>query len=119
MQAFLEHSVQSYGPLPSDLCSGCVRTSSRTLPHPQSRASKIMISLDQTHPTYVKEVPKALATPVLQEVKVNSNVKSSTVPSPEAIKPFSPMFLDVQVEPKRENAYGLAPGAHPCVASKA
>ena len=36
-------------------------------------------------------------------------------PSLESIKPFSPIFLDV--EPKRENAYGLAPAARPRVPS--
>ena len=82
--------------------------------------SKITISPDQTRPSNkVEEVQKAFATPVLQEVKVNTNsVKpSSTVPSLEAIKPFSPIFLDV--EPKRENAYGLAPMARPRVPSNA
>ena len=57
--------------------------------------------------------------PVLQEVKVNTNnVKpSSTVPSLEAIKPISPIFSDV--EPKRENAYSLAPMARSQVPSNA
>jgi serine/arginine repetitive matrix protein 2 len=100
MQALLEHSVQSYGPLPSELRSRRVRTSSRTSPYPQSRVSKITISPDQIRPTHVEEVPKALATPVLQEVKVNMNVKSSAVPSLEAIKPFSTMFLDVEPSKK-------------------
>ena len=76
---------------------------------------KITVSPDQIRPN-VEEVQKALATPVLQEVKANTNVKSS-VPSLEAVKPFSPMFLDV--EPKRENAYGLAPMARPRVPSNA
>ena len=71
---------------------------------------------DQTPPSNV-EGHKALATPVLKEVKVSTNVKSSTVSSLEAIKPFSPIFLDV--EPKRENAYGLAPTARPRVPSNA
>ena len=75
------------------------------------------ISPDQTRPSNVEEVQKTFATPVLQEVKVNTNVKASTAPSIEAIKPFSPMFLDV--EPKRENAYGLAPLARPRVPSNA
>ena len=117
MQALLEHSVQSYRPLPSDLRSRRVRTSSRPSPYPQSRVSKITLSPDQTRPSNVEEVQKTSATPVLQEVKVNTNVKSSTLPSLEAIKPFSPMFLDV--EPKRENAYGLAPAARPRVPSNA
>jgi hypothetical protein len=62
------------------------------------------------------EVQQALATPVLQEVNVNKNV-ASTAPSLEALKPFSPLFLDI--EPKRENAYGLAPLARPRVPSNA
>lgn len=119
MQALLEHPVQCYRPLPSDLRSRRVRTSSRPSPYPQSRVSKITISPNQPRPSNVEEVhgQKALATPVLQEVKVNTNVKSSTAPSLEAIKPFSPIFLDV--EPKRENAYGLAPAARPRVPSNA
>ena len=116
MQALLEHSVQCYRPLPSDLRSRRVRTSSRPSPYPQSRVSKITISPDQSRPSNV-EVQKTLSTPILQEVKVNTNVKSSTAPSLESIKPFSPIFLDI--EPKRENAYGLAPAARPRVPSNA
>ena len=117
MQALLEHSVQSYRPLPSDLRPRRVRTSSRPSPYPQSRVSKTTISPDQARPCNIEEIEQALATPVLQEVKVNTNIKSSTAPSLEAIKPFSPIFLDV--EPKRENAYGLAPMARPRVPSNA
>ena len=69
---------------------------------------KITISPNQTCPFNVEDVPKALAMPALKEVKVNMNVKSSSAPSLEAIKLFS-TFLDV--EPKRENAYSLAPAA--------
>jgi serine/arginine repetitive matrix protein 2 len=79
--------------------------------------SKLTISPDQTRSSNVEEVQKAFATPILQEVNVNMNVKSSTVPSLEAIKAFSPLFMDV--EPKRENAYGLAPMARPRVPSNA
>jgi serine/arginine repetitive matrix protein 2 len=79
--------------------------------------SKITISPGQTRPSNVEEVQKTLSTPTLQEVDVNTNFKSSTVPSYESIKPFSPIFLDI--EPKRENAYGLAPIARPRVPSNA
>lgn len=116
MQALLEHSVQSYRPLPSELRSRRVRTSSRPSPYPQSRASKVTISPDPIRPSNV-EVQQALPTPILQDVKINMNVKSSTAPSLEALKPFSPLFKDI--EPKRENAYGLAPVARPRVASNA
>ena len=76
------------------------------------------ISPEQTRPTNTEEVQKAFTAPVLQEVKVNTNVTSTAAPSLEAIKSFSPLFLDV--EPKRENAYGLAPmAARPRVPSNA
>jgi hypothetical protein len=54
--------------------------------------SKTTISPNQTRLTNVEEVPKALATPPLYEIKVNSNFKSSAAPSLEAIKPFSPLL---------------------------
>lgn len=72
--------------------------------------SKVTISPDQTHPSQV-EVHRAFTTPVLQDVKVNMNLMP-VAPSLEAIKPFLPMFMDI--EPKRENAYGpLTPLACP------
>ena len=40
-----------------------------------------------------------------------------TAPSLEALKPIRPLVMDI--EPKRENAYGLAPSARPRVASTA
>ena len=89
MRALLEHSDQIYRPLPSDLRSPCVRTSSRPYPSPQDRLLKIAISPDQTRLTNVEEVQNALATSVLQEVKVNTNIKSSTLPS----RTFSLIFL--------------------------
>ncbi|KAF8814601.1 hypothetical protein BYT27DRAFT_7249906 [Phlegmacium glaucopus] len=112
MQALLEHSVQSYHPLPSELRSRRVRTSSRPSPYPQSRVSKTTISPDQTRPSNV-EVQHSIATPVLQQININSNI----MPSLDAIKAFSPLTMDI--EPKRENAYGLAPVARPRVASTA
>jgi serine/arginine repetitive matrix protein 2 len=115
MQALLEHSVQSYRPLPSDLRSRRIRTSSRTSPYPQSRVTKVTISPEQIRPSNVA-VQQVSAAPVLQEVHINANIMS-TAPSLDALKPFSPLFLDV--EPKRENAYGLAPMARPRVASNA
>jgi len=61
-------------------------------------------------------VQQGFATPVLQEVNINANVMS-TAPSLDALKPFSPLLMDV--EPKKENAYGLAPLARPRVPSNA
>ena len=117
MQALLEQSVQSYRPLPSYLRSRRMRTSSRPSSYPQSRFSKRTISPDQSRPANA-EVPQALAAPPLQEVKVNTNIRSSIAPSIDVLKPCSPLSMDV--EPKRENAYGLAPtAARPRVASVA
>jgi hypothetical protein len=50
----------------------------------------MMISPDHARSSNlnVEEIEKALATPVLQEVKLNTNIKSSNAPSLEAIKPF-------------------------------
>jgi hypothetical protein len=75
--------------------------------------SKVTISPEKIRPSQVQQVS---TTPVLQEVNINANVKS-TAPSLDALKPFSPLFMDV--EPKRENAYGLAPMARPRVPSNA
>jgi serine/arginine repetitive matrix protein 2 len=59
---------------------------------------------------------RTFGTPVLQQIPVNHNILS-VAPSLEALKPFSPLSLDI--EPKRENAFGLAPSARPRVASTA
>ncbi|KAF8148662.1 hypothetical protein B0H34DRAFT_802878 [Crassisporium funariophilum] len=117
MQALLEHSVQNYGPLPSDLRPRRIRsrTSSRPSPYPQARVSKMTISPDQTRPSNA-ELHRSFATPVLQQIPINTN-RMTTAPSLEALKPFSPLVMDV--EPKRENAFGLAPAARPRVGSTA
>ena len=115
MQALLDHSVQSYRPLPSDLRSRRVRTSSRPSPYPPSRVSKVTVSPERIRPSK-PGVQQGLGTPVLKEVNINANVMS-TAPSLDALKPFSPLFMDV--EPKKENAYGLAPMARPRVPSNA
>jgi serine/arginine repetitive matrix protein 2 len=56
--------------------------------------------------------------PVLQQIPINHNTNlMPAAPSLEALKPFSPLFVDV--EPKRENAFGLAPAVRPRVGSTA
>ena len=56
--------------------------SSRPLPCPQkSIVEDYNFAPDQTRPSSVGKVQKASATPVLHEVDVNMNVKSSTEPS--------------------------------------
>ena len=74
--------------LPSDLHSRRVRTfitviTAITLSC-QRRVSKITISLDQTRPCKNVEVQQTFATPVLQDLKINTNV-ISTAPSFEPI----------------------------------
>jgi len=55
MQALLEHSVQSYGPLPSELRPCRIRscTSSRPSPYPQTQISKSTVSPMTTQDTAV------------------------------------------------------------------
>ncbi|KAF8872637.1 hypothetical protein BD779DRAFT_1572174 [Infundibulicybe gibba] len=118
MQALLEHSVQNYGPLPSELRPRRVRsrTQSRPSPYPQARITKTAPSPEPLR-MMMPDTHRPLHTPpVLQQVPVNSNIMSA-VPTLDALKPFSPLVLDV--EPKRENAFGLAPAARPRVASTA
>ncbi|KAF8959872.1 hypothetical protein BDZ97DRAFT_1666634 [Flammula alnicola] len=118
MQALLEHSVQTYGPLPSDLRPRRMRsrTSSRPSPYPQARISKGTLSPEQTRIS--NSIIDHQRTPVLQQKPVNKNIHMmATAPSLEALKPFSPLVMDI--EPKRENAFGLAPNVRPRVGSTA
>ncbi|KAJ7473614.1 hypothetical protein B0H11DRAFT_2036563 [Mycena galericulata] len=106
MQALLQHSVQNYGPLPSELGPRRVRsrTQSRPSPYPQ-RQGQNTVSPEPQPPRPSSELHHVSArnTP-LQAVAVNANVD---VPMPAAMSP------------KRENAWGLAPNARPRVASAA
>lgn len=137
MQALLEYSVQNYGPLPSELRPRRIRsrTSSRTSPYPQARHSKATMSPEQTRTAKSTLSPQhsrrnntsknvnatidSQRTPVLQpRILEDKNVKvSSAAPALGVLKPFSPLVMDI--EPKRENAYGLAPNARPRVGSNA
>lgn len=91
MQALLEHSVQNYGPLPSELCPCHVWscTFSQPLPYPLSRFFKITISPEKTT-TLVMEVMVLSATATLHQVPINTNILS-VPPSINALKPFSPL----------------------------
>lgn len=116
MQALLEHSVQNYGPLPSELRPRRVRsrTQSRPSPYPQARVMKVTAPSPEKKKQSVSDA-RVFGTP-LQQIPVNHNILS-VAPSLEALKPFSPLVVDI--EPKRENAFGLAPLARPRVASTA
>ncbi|KAF5376919.1 hypothetical protein D9615_007315 [Tricholomella constricta] len=119
MQALLDHSVQNYGPLPSELRPRRMRsrTSSRPSPYPQARINKVIPpSPEKVQPAKEVNAKRSFGTPVLQQIPVNSNLMS-IAPSLESLKPFSPLTVDI--EPKRENAFGLAPHARPRVGSTA
>jgi len=118
MQALLEHSVQNYGPLPSGLRPRRVRsrTSSRPSPDPSNRFIKITTISPEKMTAPVTEVRVPTTTPALRQVLVNTSTLSAT-PSIDALKPFSPLSVDI--EPKRENAFGLAPNVRPRVGSTA
>jgi hypothetical protein len=116
MQALLEHSVQNYGPLPSELRPRRVRsrTQSRPSPYPKAQARAAIAKIVTPPSPEVHRTP----VPVLQQIPINRNTNLiSTAPSLETLKPFSP--LAIKVEPKRENAFGLASAARPRVGSTA
>ncbi|PPQ91217.1 hypothetical protein CVT25_001175 [Psilocybe cyanescens] len=128
MQALLQHSVQNYGPLPSELRPHRFRsrTSSRPSPYPQGRVSKMTLSPEKKRSTATIDIQDH-RTPVLQQVPVNQNTRANktsskdngTAPFLGALKPFSPLVMDDDNGPKRENAFGLAPNARPRVGSSA
>jgi hypothetical protein len=117
MQALLEHSVQNYGPLPSELRPRRIRsrTQSRPSPYPQNRTIKPVISPENTNRPSNADLTRSFNTPVLQQVPVNPNISSSPAPSLDVLKQFSPLTLEV--EPKLENSFGLTPAARPRVGS--
>jgi len=110
MQALLEHSVQNYGLLPSGL------RPSRPSPDPSNRFFKITTISPEKMTAPVTEVRVPTTTPALRQVLINTNTLSAT-PSIDALKPFSPLSVDIR--PKRENAFRLAPNVRPRVGSTA
>lgn len=85
MKVLLEHSVQTYGPLPSELHPRRVRsrTSSRVSPYPQGRTIKVSLSPQQSRGAVV-DTPRAYH--ALQDVSLNPNLMSPmTVLSPSVI----------------------------------
>ncbi len=94
MRALLEHSVQSFGPLPSEFRPRRIRsrTTSRPSPYPQNRISKSTLSVDHLKVSQV-ETKESSTTPVLRSVPLSSN-KPSVAPTLQAFKPFSPLVVD-------------------------
>ncbi|KAF9560634.1 hypothetical protein CPC08DRAFT_466596 [Agrocybe pediades] len=108
MQALLQHSVQNYGPLPSELRPHRVRsrTNSRASPYPkssiQSRLSRISLSPEQVTQPQVPTITQKTPGRALQDVTINPNTAPKTsnkaaAPSLDALKPFSPLAFDVDV----------------------
>lgn len=107
MQALLASSVESYGPLPSELRSQRRRTTSRPSPYPQGRSVRVSLSPDCPRPIEPSRVYNSSHSPPLKEVPVQSNI----VPSPPTAIPLSEKKVfsrkvnsPEQVVPKRESA---------------
>ncbi|KAJ7772927.1 hypothetical protein DFH07DRAFT_913167 [Mycena maculata] len=105
MQALLQHSVQNYGPLPSELGPRRVRsrTQSRPSPYP-ARQGQNPASPESQRPSPAEMQRGFGNNSPLHALDVNASVD---VPMPSVLSP------------KRENAWGLAPNARPRVASAA
>ncbi|KZP22138.1 hypothetical protein FIBSPDRAFT_953223 [Athelia psychrophila] len=108
MQALLQHSIDNYGPLPSELRRIRSRTTSRPSPYPQSRATKTSSNSDHRRPIAMDQhtlvsvpTPKQTPTAALKPVSMNPNVvysqppvpkheflKGSPLPDPELVKNF-------------------------------
>jgi len=95
MQALLEHSVQSYGPLPSELrpcrVQSCI--SSRPSAYSASHISKSSVTMNITKDQI--QVDKSNSTTsisVLCELPVCSNTPAA--PTLDILKPFSPLVLN-------------------------
>ncbi|KAF9055274.1 hypothetical protein BDZ89DRAFT_1087946 [Hymenopellis radicata] len=81
MQAMLEHSVQNYGPLPSELRPRRIRsrTSSRASPYPSTRSLKVSASPELVTKIQTEMYRNATSSP-LRELPVNSNMASVASP---------------------------------------
>jgi len=116
MRALLEHSVQSYGPLPSELRPRRVRsrTSSRPSPYPASRISKSSVTTNTSkdHSQVNNTSKSTAAIPVLRDLPVCSN--TPVVPMLDVLKPFSPLSM-IDTKPMKGEKVSL--NSRPRVAS--
>ncbi|KAJ7088519.1 hypothetical protein B0H15DRAFT_841620 [Mycena belliarum] len=107
MQALLQHSVQNYGPLPSELGPRRVRSRTQSRASPYPRQAPHPSSPDsQQRPSHAELNRSFITTHALMEVHSNIDIPMPPVPR-----------LNEKMSPKRENAWGLAPNARPRVAS--
>jgi serine/arginine repetitive matrix protein 2 len=121
MKALLEHSVQNYGPLPSDLRPRRIRsrTQSRASPYPQPRLIKTSLSSADAQVALAElDGSRSFSAAALQPIPMNPNIEdSASVPSLEALKSFSPLALNLSAEAK--SLFGPSAGARPRVPSNA
>ncbi|KAI0692931.1 hypothetical protein C8T65DRAFT_711302 [Cerioporus squamosus] len=117
MQAMLEHSQKTFGPLPSELRPHRVRsrTSSRPSPYPlramrstmspeKPRGSPIQVFSDAPSKPFASTVHEPS---VLREVwTANTNVPTPP-PALSEIKPFSPFQVEIDTSKRGKNAMGL------------
>lgn len=119
MQALLASSVESYGPLPSELRSQRRRTSSRPSPYPPGRSVRVSLSSDCPRPPVfaaeTSRVYNSAHSPPLKEVPVQSNIVSS----PPAALPLSTKKVFSREMNSPEQAVTKRENARPRVASTA
>ena len=117
MQAMLEHSQKTFGPLPSELRPHRIRsrTSSRASPYPL-RVMRSTISPEKQRGSPIRVFTEAPSKPfasavhepsVLREVwTANVNVPTPP-PALNEIKPFSPFQVELETSKQGKNAVGL------------
>ncbi len=100
MQAILEHSQKTYGPLPHELRA--MRRRSRTLsrpsPYPRSRKSSLTASTEKSIPQislFAPEVSPLKELPVNTNRIANANILSPA-PALQPLQPVSPLDLNWQ-----------------------
>ncbi|KAJ7585381.1 hypothetical protein C8J56DRAFT_122622 [Mycena floridula] len=103
MQVLLQHSVQNYGPLASELRARRDRTSSRLSPHPQSQQSHHPYSQQGSH--YSQQARKFSTSP---ETKFSSSPEQAR--APELPCTFTPALQEVKVS---RNHNGSVRSANP------
>jgi serine/arginine repetitive matrix protein 2 len=104
MKALLQHSVQNFGPLPSELRPRRrSRTFSRPSPYPLARVSRVFHA-PESKSDFPHNGPLSQAPGVLQDVHVYSNVPPSPAPS----------FTFRALSPEKE-AFNKSPFGRPAV----
>ncbi|THG95127.1 hypothetical protein EW026_g6465, partial [Hermanssonia centrifuga] len=112
MQAMLEHSQKSYGPLPSELRPHRIRsrTSSRASPYP-IRPQRSTISPEHSNSSSSSRPfasPDDLLPAPLRQISINPNIAVFSPPPSIEVKPFTPFNVELKTAPKKgKNQLGL------------